>query len=191
LIRACRLVIPMLKLAENPPTRPAGQLLSQFEGTWWVAHTKARVEKALAWEMIAKGVSYFLPMALKTTYSGGRKRKVMSTVFPSYVFFCGTTEVRHWVMTTNRVCQTILVAQREQFVSELEAIDRVLQSKIEVDLYPFATVGRRCRVRQGPMMGIEGTIVRTHDVTRLVLQVSMLGQGAALEISPDLLEPVD
>jgi hypothetical protein len=84
-----------------------------------------------------------------------------------------------------------LVRQRSQFVSELEAIDIALNSNMNLTLYPFAKLGQRCRVRQGPLMGIEGTIIRNDDVTRLILQVSMLGQGVALEISPDLLEPVD
>jgi hypothetical protein len=182
----------MLKVSENPPIKPASvERLSALDGDWWVAHTRARSEKALAWDLIDSDIPYFLPLAEKLTYSGGRKRRVLVAVFPSYVFFCGDSEVRYRVMTTNRVCQTIPVLQRDRFVSELEAIDRAMESRFELDLYPFATVGRRCRVRQGPLMGIEGTIIQKHDVTRLVLQVSMLGQGVGLEIAPDLLEPLD
>jgi transcription antitermination factor NusG len=128
---------------------------------------------------------------MRIAYWGGRKRQVLTPVFPSYVFFCGDLAIRHRVMTTNRVCQTIPVLQRAQFVSELEAINLALASNMNLTLYPFATIGRRCRVRRGPLLGVEGTIVRTDDVARFVLQVSMLGQAVVLEISPDLLEPVD
>jgi transcription antitermination factor NusG len=182
----------MLKLSDNPPMRlEAAKELSDLDGQWWVAHTKSRAEKALAWDLIAAKIPYFLPMADKVSYWGGRKRKVLVPIFSSYLFFCGDSTVRHRVMTTNRVCQTIPVRQRDQFVAEIKAIDRALETKMELDLYPFATVGRTCRVRQGPLQGIEGVIVRKDGATRIVLQVKMLGQGVGLEISPDLLEPID
>jgi hypothetical protein len=41
------------------------------------------------------------------------------------------------------------------------------------------------------LQGIVGTVVRRDNETRLVLQVSMLGQGASLEIDTDLLEPAE
>jgi transcription antitermination factor NusG len=181
----------MLKLSDNPPMIPDGiESLSQIEGEWWVAHTKARAEKALAREMLALSLPYFLPMGERTAIWGGRKRKVLTPVFPSYVFYAGALEDRQRVLATNRVCQVIAVKQRDQLVSELERIRIALASKCQLDLYPYAVVGQRCRVTKGPLEGIEGTIVRTDDVTRLVLQVSMLGQGASLEITADLLEPV-
>jgi transcription antitermination factor NusG len=130
-------------------------------------------------------------MTQRTAYWGGRKRQVLSPIFPSCVFFSGDQTAVYHVMATNRVCQTIPVRQRAYFVSELDAIDIALKCNPQLDLYPFATIGRRCRVRQGPLTGIEGKIVQVDGATRLVLQVSMLGQGVALEISPDLLEPID
>jgi hypothetical protein len=41
------------------------------------------------------------------------------------------------------------------------------------------------------MVGLEGTIVSRAKMTRLVLSISALGQGASLEIDADLLEPID
>ena len=39
------------------------------------------------------------------------------------------------------------------------------------------------------MVGLVGTVARRDKLARLVLEVSMLGQGASLEIECDLLEP--
>ena len=182
----------MLKLSENPPQLNDGiDTLTDLDGEWWVAHTKARFEKALAWQLLGFSVPYFLPMIGRTTLSGGRKRKVLIPLFTSYVFFCGDADVRQRVLSTNRVCQVIPVRQREQLVSELEGIRIALQQNLQLNLYPFAAMGRRCRVAKGAMRGMEGVVVQDNDITRLVLQVSMLGQGASLEISADLLEPAD
>jgi transcription antitermination factor NusG len=180
----------MLAVSDNPPVLTESvQDISSLTGTWWVAHTKARCEKALAWDLIDRDIPYFLPMAQKVAFWGGRKRQVLSPVFPSYVFFCGGGEDRAGVFATRRVCQIIEVRQREQFVSELQAVHLALSSKHSLDLYPHAAVGRRCRVAQGPLQGIEGVVIQKNGATHLVLNVSMLGQGACLEISADLLEP--
>ncbi len=182
----------MLKPSDNPPIKPESvDSVAAITADWWVAHTKPRSEKALAWDLIEADISYFLPMSQRTAYWGGRKRQVMTPLFPSYVFYNGDRSTVQRVAATGRVVQTIPVHQQQQFVSELAAIETVLKCSKQLDLYPFATIGRRCRVRQGPMMGIEGVIIQNENVTRLVLQVSMLGQGAALEINPSLLEPLD
>lgn len=182
----------MLKFADNPLMRsPTAASVADFKGDWWVAHTKARFEKAFATDLLAKGVNYFLPMVERVTMSGGRKRRVMLPLFTSYVFFCGDSNARVAALSTKRLCQTIAVADRNTFVAELIALETALSSNASLDLYPFAAVGRRCRVRLGPLQGIVGTVVRRDDQTRLVLQVSMLGQGTSLEIDGDLLEPAD
>ena len=182
----------MLKLVENPPMLPDGvDSLVDLKGNWWVAHTKSRFEKALAWELLACEIPFFLPMIERTALWGGRRRKVLSPLFPSYVFFCGDAEDRQRVFRTNRICETLPVLQRERFVSELDAIRRTLACKHQLTLYPFAAVGKHCRVAHGPMRGIEGIIVRQNGTIRVVLQVSILGQGAALEIDANMLEPAD
>ena len=72
----------MLSPKANPPIASPGAPVSSFLGTWFVGHTKARLEKAFAWDLHARGVSYFLPMVDKITFSGGRKRHGMSPLFP-------------------------------------------------------------------------------------------------------------
>jgi hypothetical protein len=179
----------MLKLSDNPPCLSDGlQTIHQFEGPCWVAHTKARAEKALARDMLSLGINYFLPMAEKSAVWGGRKRKILTPVFPSYVFFSGDPQQRHRVLATNRVCQVIAVHDRRQLIEELEAIRLALNSGLKMDLYPFVAVGQRCRVARGSMRGVEGLVIAKDDVTRIVLQISMLGQGVSLEISADVLE---
>jgi transcription antitermination factor NusG len=181
----------MLKMADNPPVLPEGiEALTDLAGDWWVAHTKARAEKSLAWDFLALSIPYFLPMTQKTAVWGGRKRKILVPIFPSYVFFAGGERQRYLTMTTNRVCRVMTVLQRDRFVDELEAIRKAMACPDQLSLYPFAAVGRRCRVAKGPLQGIEGIVIRIEDSLRIVLEVSMLGQGASLEITADLLESV-
>jgi len=182
----------MLKLSENPPVlSPGVESLLELQGRWWVAHTKSRFEKAFAWDLHREGIGYFLPLFECVRTNGGRKRHVMKPLFPGYVFFCGDAGDRYKAMTTDRLCQTIDVLDQEKLVAELSAIEKALNAKVQLDPYPFAVVGQRCRVKSGPFVGMEGIVVQRNCTARLVLGVSVLGQGAVLEIDTDMLEPVD
>jgi transcription antitermination factor NusG len=181
----------MLKLSDNPPVlHPAGKSLRDLPGRWWVAHTKPRSEKALAWDLVDRNVPYFLPMMLRTTFSGGRKRRGMIALFPGYLFICVSDTQRQAALMTNRVCRMIEVADQQTLLNELHALERALSEGAQFDLYPFAVVGQRCRIRTGPFEGIEGTIVSRDRLVKLVLQVSLLGCGAAMELDAGILDPV-
>ena len=183
----------MLKLSENPAILTSEvESLAELTGTWWIAHTKARFEKVFAWDMLSRGIGYFLPMWEKVIFSGGRKRRVMMPLFTSYVFFCGTDEDRYRAMATNRLCQTIEVFDQDRLVQELTRIEKALVSKAIIDHYPHLPVGSRCRITSGPMMGTEGVVIeRNNTKARMVLEVTILGRGALIEIDADLLEHID
>ena len=182
----------MLKLSDNPPIRPESLAsIADAEGSWWVAHTKARNEKALAWDLMARGIDYFLPLVKRITFSGGRKRYGMAPLFSSYVFFSGDEDARYSILTTNRVANVIRAPEREQFVRELCAIEQAIEHGERLDFYPTFAKGARCRITKGPLENTEGIVLQGDDVTRVVLQVSMLGVGASVEINGDLLEILD
>jgi len=182
----------MLKLSENPAIiTPQVRSLSELKGTWRIAYTKARFEKAFARDLLSHDIGYFLPMREKVIFSGGRKRRVMSPLFTSYVFFCGTEMDRYTAMTTNRLCHTIDVIDQEGLLKELVSIEKALLSHAVIDNYPGLPFGSLCRINSGPMMGIEGVVIRRCDTkARMVLEVTILGQGALVEIDADLLEPI-
>jgi transcription antitermination factor NusG len=161
------------------------------DGPWRVAHTKARNEKALAFDLAARGIAYFLPLLERVVVSGGRKRRVLHPLFPSYVFFSGGEQERYAAMTTNRICRAIETPEQGRLVSELSSLSKALSSKAILHLYPHVAVGQPCRITGGPFEGFEGVVVSARaETAKLVLQVSMLGQGAAMEIDVSLVEPV-
>lgn len=180
---------PVLKLQDNPPVLPPGtQALAQLEGTWWVAHTKSRFEKAFAWDLLRRGIGYYLPLIERVKISGGRRRTVLAPLFPSYVFFCGAEEARYTAMTTDRLCQTIAIPDQGQFLSQIEAVHKALAGKAQLDPYPFLAAGKRCRITAGPFLGVEGIVISRDRRTHIVLEVRILGQAVVMEIDPSLLE---
>lgn len=181
----------MLKPSENPPIIwPEEKSVSEFNGTWWVAHTKSRNEKALAWQLV-DNVPYFLPMHWKMSKSRGRTIRSLLPLFPGYLFFCGDENKRLEVLKTNRTANILLVENQTRLVQELLPIETLLKLNKPVLPHQYIEVGQRCKVIAGPLMGTEGIVVQTPKETRLVLQVDMLGQAASVEIAHDMIEKVE
>jgi len=182
----------VLKEQDNPPIAyPEGSSVEQMAGRWWVAHTKSRNEKALAWDLLKKGTCYFLPMVEKVQGRAGRRVKSIAVLFSGYLFLCGSENDRYWAMTTNRVASTIEVADQERLIRELSSIQKALCSPERLDPFPYLKAGRRCVVTAGPLKGVEGILVQRKNVNRLVLQVHVLGQAVATEIDAGVLDIIE
>src|ERR1700733_5277722 len=98
----------MLHPSDNPPIlNPEGGIIAAPGQRWFVAHTKARFEKIFAWDLHAKHIAYFLPLIDRLSVSGGKKRKSLIPLFPSYVFFRGDEMGRYAHTTTGRLCRGI------------------------------------------------------------------------------------
>jgi transcription termination/antitermination protein NusG len=158
---------------------------------WMVLCTKSRQEKAIAQYLDSRQFHYYLPLIDRVNYIRGRKFTSRVPLFPGYIFLRGAAE--HWyaAVDTGRVSHVLEVKDQVRLDSELQQLQRAIEREAELELYPFAVVGRRCRVVKGPLSGLEGIITQRDRRDRLVLHVDVLGRGAALEIDLDLIEPVE
>ena len=185
----------MLSLADNPPVlyaahegEPADVLWHQC---WRAAYVRPRQEKALARELLERQVTYFLPMVVRETSSGGRRRRNLHALFPSYLFFAGDDDARLACLRTNRTVQLIEPEgeEHDRLRDELQALATVLQTNpAKLELHNALVPGSHVRVKSGPMRDVEGTVIETGSTTRLQLAVTLLGVGVVVEIHPDLVE---
>ena len=179
-------------MKENPPLQSPAELpLSEFGGSWFVAHTKPRQEKALAWDIFRSGGNYFLPMYEVIKRSRTRRWTSVLPLFTGYLFFCGSEQGRLRALETNRIANLIPVPDQAGFVAELTRIEQLLSGGMAVNPYPGLTKGSACRIRTGPLTGLEGRVERCKGQARFVVNVTILGQGAAVEIDADWLEPIE
>jgi len=182
----------VLKASENPPAVwPAEKSIKDFTGNWWVAHTKSRNEKALAWQLQRKEINYFLPMSWKVYRQKGRTIRSLLPLFTGYLFFCGNEEQRLEVLRTNRVANLILVKDQAQLVSDLLPIERLIAEGAPLKPHKYIAAGQRCRVIAGALAGTEGIVARDSNQLRLILQVDMLGQATSVEIDTDMIEEIE
>lgn len=181
-------------LAVAEPEQPIVEALTPVDrlvGQWWLVRTKSRMEKALATELDRLHIGCYLPLLSTQRRHGGRICRVSLPLFPGYLFLCGDEEARYATLTTHRVAQIIEVTDQAQLKRELRQIYRVTASDELVDLYPGLQVGRRCRITQGSLQGIEGVVIRRRGHCRIYLGVQVLGQSVEVEVDPAILEMID
>ena len=160
------------------------------ERIWWVAHTKSRREKALTALLRREGIGYFLPLSEKHYRSNGRTRWSVVPLFSGYVFFRGARIERYTALQTGHIARVIEVNEQERLIRELRQIERVVLMGAVVEPFPFAKVGERVRITDGPFAGLEGVIEMRKGNGRLILSVDAINQAVALEIETDRVEPV-
>jgi transcription antitermination factor NusG len=56
--------------------------------------------------------------------------------------------------------------------------------------YPYLKVGRRVRVRTGPLAGLDGILLRKKNGSRFVISLGLIMRSVAVEIDVGELEPV-
>ena len=182
----------MLKLSDNPPVSwPEGKSICDFTGQWWVAHTKSRNEKALAGDLIRRGIGYFLPMCWKIRRQKGRIIRSLLPLFGGYLFFCGSESQRIELLRTNRVANLIEVKDQNKLIKELFQIELALKTGADLLPHKYLRAGQRCRVTAGAMTDLQGIVIKTKGAARLVLQIDMLGQATSVEIDADMIETIE
>jgi transcription antitermination factor NusG len=185
--------VPILK--EEPSIFPENLLEESIQSAqdrrWWVIYTKARQEKSFSRELFAYQIPFYLPQIKKTTITKGRKRSSFVPLFSGYVFLFATEAERVKSLTTNRISRLLTVKDPEQLVYDLAQIYRLIASNAPLSIEQKLAPGDRVRVKQGALMGLEGTVLVRRGVTRLLVSVNFLQQGASVEVDDYLLERVD
>lgn len=165
--------------------------IDALDGDWYVVHTRARNEKALAADLDVRGIGYFLPLVRVRRVYGGRTSFVDLPLFPGYLFLCGGSAEREATLRTNRVASILSVCDQSRIRVELRHVYRTTSGDVPVDLYPGIRTGRLCRVARGSLKGLEGVVLRRRSVCRVYVGIEVLGQSAELELDPGLLELID
>ncbi len=177
-------------LPDEPDTYPADLFASPpgADGlVWWVAHTRPRQEKATARACIAAGLPFYLPCRTRRTKVGGRVVPVRVPLFPGYVFVRSSIADRWRVMATKRVAQLLPVGDQERMWADLRRVRAVLDLGRPVQAEQKLDPGTRVVVRDGPLAGTPGTVVREAGGFKFVVAVDFIQQGVSVIVDGEWL----
>ncbi len=165
--------------------------LDYIKPRWYAAYTSANHEKRVAEQLGVRAVEHFLP-----TYSSVRRWKdrrvtLELPLFPGYVF------VRMALRDHLRVVQVPGVARLVGFggkpaalpEEEMEGLMKSLEYGLHAEPHPYLTAGRRVRVKDGPLAGLKGILLRWKGNWRVVVSLELIQRSMSVEIGASNLEP--
>ena len=169
---------------------PLDDAHSSMTEDWAVVQTRARCEKKIAALCAKDGVKTYLPLRTKTHRYGARERSFSSPLFPGYVFARADRTACRDLLQQRDVARVLRPADPARLLHQLRQIRDALDKADLPEVLPFLQEGRTVRVCGGSLAGLEGVVARWQGTTRVFLNVEMIGQSVALEVDPQLLEPV-
>lgn len=139
-----------------------------------------------------KQVESFLPTyEVQRIWKNRQRVKTQRPLFPSYVFVHIDDQQRSAVLSVPNALRIVGNHYGPTAICDRE-IEFLRSDMCRNRLEPYhdLVVGKRVRIRCGPMEGLEGTLVEKRNSARFVLTVAMINQHAAIEVQAEELEAV-
>jgi transcriptional antiterminator RfaH len=158
---------------------------------WYVAHTRPRREKKLAEFCRRQELFVSLPCVTSVRVYGRKRVEFAKPLFPGYIFFRSSPEFVHTVYQNQHAANVLEVYDQSTFERQLEDILSAVQSRSVIAVMHGLAVGRRARIRSGPLAGLAGNVVRMSDPAMISLRLDFIAQGAILVVAISELELID
>jgi transcription antitermination factor NusG len=154
---------------------------------WYAVHVRSRHEFQVLERLTRAGIESFLPVVDRLSKRKDRKKIVALPLFPGYLFVHIRNQPEEKLMTlkTTGVVRFLgLIPGEPEPVPEDQVLSlrRLVESKEEIDPYPFLKEGHKVRIRKGPLSGVEGLLVSRPGKHLIVLSVDILQQGVSVKV---------
>ena len=159
---------------------------------WYAVYTVVRHEKTVNSSLLEKSIDTFLPLREVASRWKDRRKSVRFPLFPGYLFVNIHPQERYTVLNTRGVVK-ILGAGGNPIpvpVEQVDAVKRILESRLEYEPYYYFVPGKEALVVKGPFQGLRGRILERRSGYRLILSVDIIQRAVAVEVDVRDLELV-
>jgi transcription termination/antitermination protein NusG len=159
---------------------------------WYAGYTASRHEKRVAEHFAQRGVEHFLPLYETIHRWNNGRHRVQLPLFPGYIF------VRIALRDRLRVIEVPGFVRLVGFNSlphplpeaDINRMKDALNKGVLAEPYPYLTVGTRVEIRNGPMQGMTGILLRRQNKCRVVISVDLIMRSMAVEVEAADVVPI-
>jgi hypothetical protein len=157
------------------------------ERRWSVIHTRPRQEKSLARHLYERNIAFYLP--LHASRVRVRKQIVYSynPLFASYLFLFANPDDRMVALGTRRIAAALEVSDQAKLWNDLRQVHRLTGLGLAVTAEDRLAPGTPVQIREGPLMGLRGLIVKSLSGNRFIVTVDFIQRGASVVLSDAVL----
>jgi transcription antitermination factor NusG len=178
--------VPTIDASESLPESGRGL-------NWYALYTCPRHEKCVAQQIEQRSIACFLPLYRSVRRWKDRRKELELALFPGYVFVRLALKDRLRILQVPSAVRLVSFNGQPAVLpeAEIEGLrQRLAHGSGGMEPHPYLRVGRRVRVRGGPMQGLEGIIVRRKDRCRVVFSLDLLMRSVAVEVDESDVEPL-
>ena len=162
------------------------------EVLWYAGYTAARHEKRVAEHFAQRGVEHFLPLYETIHRWNNGRHRVQLPLFPGYIF------VRMALKDRLRVLEVPGFVRLVGFnslpcplpESDIKKMMEALSKGVLAEPYPYLTAGTRVEIRNGPLQGMTGILLRRQNKCRVVISVDLIMRSMIVEVEAGDVAPV-
>jgi transcription antitermination factor NusG len=162
-----------------------------YKPLWYAAYTSANHEKRVAGQLGVRDVTHFLPLYASVRRWKDRRVELELPLFPGYIFVRIALREQLQVLQVSGVARLVGFGGLASALpdEEIEALKAGLASGVPAEPHPFLTVGRKVRVKNGPLANLQGILLKRKNRTRLVVSLELIQRSVAVELDEADLEP--
>jgi transcription antitermination factor NusG len=146
------------------------------EQKWYALTVPYQHERKTEKALQSKGLETLVPVYRSRRIWSDRVKEVEMPLFAGYVLCQFDLTERIQVLDTPGVSKIVGFGGEVTALEdgEVAGIKRLVALKMPLAPWPYLRAGDRVRVEQGPMRGLEGTLLRTKDAMHLVIGIELL-----------------
>lgn len=159
---------------------------------WYAIYTNPRSEKKANTLLLEKGITTYLPLVKRLKQWSDRKKMVEEPLIRSYLFVFVSEREYFDVLNTPHVSRFISFEGKAVAIPEnqIEIIKKLLSTDLDVDVTTDQLEeGDLVRVAKGPLLGMEGELVKYKQRKRVVVKLDQIGKTLIVNLPLAFLEP--
>jgi transcription termination/antitermination protein NusG len=159
---------------------------------WYVIQTHCRTESRVQMALQRKGLEVFFPQEFVSRMRRGRKVMLHRPLFQSYLFVHTLLDstVFHQIIRVDGVVRLLGNGAPAPVPAEqIESIRTIVTGDRHYYPWRYLEKGKKVRVIDGPLAGVEGTLIARKDKQRrLVVAVELFQRSVAVELDSEAVE---
>jgi transcription antitermination factor NusG len=158
---------------------------------WYAVYTCSNREKKVAAEISRRGLLSYLPMYRTARRWSDRRIQLDLPLFQSYVFVHFDLSDRLKVLQVPGVVRLVGFGGLPAALpdEQIESLRAGLSGTLLAKPHPFLTVGRRVRIKQGPLAGMRGILLRRKGRFRVVISIDLIMRSVVVDAEAADIEP--
>lgn len=159
---------------------------------WFAVRVRSQKEWSVAGSIASKGFEKFLPLYQCRRRWSDRLKSMELPLFPGYVFCHLDPRYRLPILTVPGVLYFIGIGKVPAPIddTEIAAIQIAVQSGLRIEPSAYLGVGKKVRLDEGPLAGLEGILVEVRKQCRVVVSLTLLKRSVAVEVDRQWLSPL-